>query len=512
MFYLPFRKVDEQAAYLPGIIDSILAGAGTLLPEMLLTGFFLLLITLDLFRSETIKRLLPWLALTALFATLVLQILGGYTTDGIQFLNLLRSDGVARYSGILFSLTGIFTILLSLNNKPLNYLKQGRGEYYGLILILIIGLNLMAKSVNLLMVFMAIEVVSVASYILTLTLRENKSSVEAGLKYILYGALSAGIMLYGMSFFYGLTGSLDYTTVAFWQALLQANMMMVTLAAILVFAGFFFKISAVPFHFWVSDVYQGAPMPVVALFSTGPKIAGIVVILRFIAAFADSMLAEGFKDVLLFLGIATLATLVIGNFTALWQNSPRRLMAYSSVAHAGFLLMGLLAFGTDYTSSLLFYMTVLVFMNFGIFLFLQLAEDDFQVNTLADFAGLGKGYAFISSMALLYLLSLTGLPPLGGFMGKLLVFSNVWEAYSLSGESMLLLLLVTSILLTGVALFYYIKIPYYLFLKGNLREDNLVISLSNKLLLGFFALPLLILFFKPDLLLQWIELILAQTL
>ncbi|MFD3000543.1 NADH-quinone oxidoreductase subunit N [Pontibacter toksunensis] len=499
--------MNEQAVYLSETIDAILAGAGSLLPELLLAIFFLLLVTLDLFRSLRIKRLLPWFALSGLFASLLLQILGGYTSGDEYFLNLLLSDGLARYAGILFSAAGIFTILLSLQNRPLEYLQEGKGEYYALILMLVLGLNLMGKSVNLLMVFLAIETVSIASYILTLTLKKEKRAVEAGLKYILYGALSAGVMLYGMSFFYGLTGTLDYSSEMFRLGLLQANTLLVTVAAVLVFAGFFFKISAAPFHFWVPDVYQGAPLPVVALFSTGPKMAGIIVILRFVTAF-DNPLA--YADVQLFLGVAAIATLLVGNLTALWQNSPRRLLAYSSVSHAGFLLTGLLAFQTDYAPSVLFYLTVLLFMNFGIFQFLQLSEDRFGVQKLDDFSGLGRAYPFVGVMALLYLLSLTGLPPLAGFMGKLLIFSNVWEAYTLSRNTLLLTLLVVGILLTGVALFYYIKIPFYLFFKGNLREENLVTSLSDKLLLALFSLPLLVLFFKPDLLLNWIEQLLAR--
>ncbi len=482
-----------------------------MLPELMLAFFFLLLVTLDLFKSPAIKRLLPWLALTAFFASLLTQVLGGYTTTSVQFLNLLRSDGLARYAGILFSAAGIFTILLSLQNRQLENRQQGQGEYYAFLLMLVLGLNLMAKSINLLMVFLAIELVSIASYILTLTLKEKGRAIEAGLKYILYGTLSAGVMLYGMSFFYGLTGSLDYTSGDFWFTLLQANPLMVTVAAVLLFAGFFFKISAAPFHFWTPDVYQGAPMPVVALFSTGPKMAGIVVILRFVAAFSDPGISVSVADVQLFLGLAALTTLAIGNFTAIWQRTPRRLMAYSSISHAGFLLAGLLAFGTGYTNSILFYLTVLLFMNFGVFLFLQMAEDDFRMERMADFAGLGRAYPYLGVMALLYFLSLTGLPPLAGFMGKLLVFSNLWESYSLSQDKLLLALLVVGILLTGVALFYYIKIPFYLFFKGNYTHKNLVISLSDKLLLALFALPLLVFFFKPDLLLNWIEKLLTTV-
>ncbi len=496
----------EQAATLSQSINAITAGAGALLPELLLAGFFLLLVTLDLFKSQTLKRLLPWLALSGLFATLAVQVAGGYAAINEPFLDLLLSDGLARYAGILFSAAGIFTILLSLQNKQLEDLAKGKGEYYALILMLVLGLNLMAKSVNLLMVFLAIETVSIASYILTLTLKEEKRAVEAGLKYVLYGALSAGVMLYGMSFFYGLTGTLNYTTEAFGHSLLQADAALLTVAAILVFAGFFFKISAAPFHFWAPDVYQGAPMPIVALFSTGPKMAGIIVILRFVAAFADPL---AYSDIQMFLGIAAFATLLIGNFTALWQKTPRRLLAYSSVSHAGFLLVGLLAFGTSYQTSILFYLTVLLFMNFGIFVFLQLAEDEFGVQELTDFSGIGRAFPYAGIAAILYLLSLTGLPPLGGFMGKLLIFSNVWEAYALSQNPLLLTLLVSGVLLTGVALFYYIKIPFYLFFKGNFKGQNLVISLSYKMLLALFALPLLVLFFKPDLLLTWIERLLA---
>ncbi|WP_242920504.1 NADH-quinone oxidoreductase subunit N [Pontibacter liquoris] len=501
--------MNEQAATLSQTIDAISAGAGTLLPELLLTFFFLLLVILGLFRSPVLRPMLPWLALSGLFAALLVQLYGGYTAGNSTFLNLLRADGLAQYGGVLFCAAGIFTVLLSLQNRALEQLQQGRGEYYALILLLVMGLHLMAKSVNLLMVFLAIEIVSIASYILTLTLKEEKRAVEAGLKYVLYGTLSAGVMLYGMSFFYGLTGNLQYTSESFGLALLQADTLLVTVAAILVFAGFFFKISAAPFHFWAPDVYQGAPMPVVALFSTGPKMAGILVILRFLQAFADPL---AFADVQLFLGIAAMVTLLVGNLTALWQQTPRRLLAYSSVSHAGFLLMGLLALGTPYTASVLFYLTVLLFMNFGIFLFLQLSEDEFGVNKLADFAGLGRAYPLLGVLALVFVLSLTGLPPLAGFVGKLLIFSHVWEAYTVSGNTLLLVLLVAGVLLTGVALFYYIKIPFYLFFKRNQTEENLVISLSSILLLVLFALPLLVLFFKPDLLLTWIEQLLAQTL
>ena len=400
---MPFRN---SIAGLSEAIEAVVGGAQELGPEIGLTGLFLLLVLLDLFRVPQITRALPYLALAGLFLILGWQVYHVAQADRIAsnppfFHHLLLRDGLALYCGALFSLSGILAILLSLRHAPLQHEFRGKAEYYGFILMLLLGLNLLAKAANLLMVFTAVELISIASYLLTLTLRERPRAVEAGLKYILFGGFSAGVMLYGMSFLYGFTGSLDFIAPSFAAALAGVPPVSVGLAVILTLAGFFFKISAAPFHFWTPDAYEGAPTPIAALFSTGPKIAGVVVLIRFLGVFQGEAFAGLSLGIQLFVvGISTL-TLVIGNFTALWQARTKRLLAYSSISHAGFLLVALSVFVGDSLASVLFYLTVLLFMNFGIFLVVQLLEDKLQTTKMADYSGLGRQSPFLGVMAIL---------------------------------------------------------------------------------------------------------------
>ena len=492
------------------VIREVVGGALLLGPELLLTGLFLLLVVLDLLRVERVTRALPYLALAGLAGILVLQVshlvqVGRLASDLPFFHRLLIRDGLALYCGPLFSLAGVLTMLLSLGYAPLRHEFRGKGEYYGFILVLVLGLNLMAKAANLLMVFTAVELVSICSYLLTLTLRERPRAVEAGLKYILFGGFSAGVMVYGMSFLYGFTGSLEYVSPYFSQALAAVHPVSVGLAVILTLAGFFFKISAAPFHFWTPDAYEGAPVPIAALLSTGPKIAGVVVLFRFLGIFRGEAFSQGPAEVQLFVGGIALLTLAIGNFTALGQNRARRLLAYSSVSHAGFLLAALTVFVGGSLAEILFYLTVLLFMNFGIFLVVQVLEDSVHSGKLSDYAGLGRQYPFLGAMALLYLISLTGLPPTAGFMAKLLVFTAIWQSYQLTLMPLLLVLLVAGLLLTGVALFYYLRLPFFLFFRRNQKEVLLVMSPGERLLLVVLGIPVLLFFFRADLLVGLIE-------
>ena len=494
-------------------IGEVLGGVQQLVPELVLTGLFLVLVVLDLLQSARINRWLPFLALAGFGVVLVIQLyhlahVARFASDIPFFHGLLVRDGLALYCGPLFSLAGILTGFLSLSHAPLQHGFKGRGEYYGFIVVLVLGLNLMAKSANLLMVFTAVELVSVASYLLTLTLRDRPRSVEAALKYILFGGFSSGVMIYGISFLYGFTGTLDFVSDTFSQSLATIHPVPMGLAVILTLAGFLFKISAAPFHFWTPDAYEGAPTPVAALFSTGPKIAGVLVLVRFLEVFKSESFLNRNAEIQLFVGGIALLTLLIGNFTAIWQLRTKRLLAYSSVSHAGFLLIALSVFAGDSLPSILFYLTVLLFMNFGIFLVLQLLEDAFHTTKISDYSGLGWQSPFVGIMALLFLVSLTGLPPTAGFMAKLFVFTAVWQSYQLTNIPVLLTLLVAGLLLTGVAFFYYVRLPYYLFFKRNLKEIGLVISPGNKLLLVLLAVPVLLFFFKAD----WLIGLIRQTL
>jgi len=490
-------------------LTDIQNGFAFLGPEVLLTFFFLFLICLDLFKSPRIKILLPYVALAGIILSfcLQLQILNNLDTyyKPVFFSGLLTSDGLALYAGLLFSVAGFFTVLLSWLHPGLGKNFKGIGEYYAFLLVLLVGLNLLAKSVNLLMLFVSLELVSIASYLLTASFRHQSQAIESGVKYILYGLLASGIMLYGMSFLYGFGGSLNFTQPVFWTNLSQLNTAFFVVIFVLTLVGFLFKVAAAPFHFWAPDVYAGAPLPIVAFFSTAPKIAGFVVIIRFLFSFSNAVSGYLKQDIFLLVGGIALLTLVIGNFTALWQQKARRLLAYSSVAHAGFLLAGLTAMATNALEAIFFYLTILVLMNFGIFLLVQLFEEKLEITKLGDLSGLGKSYPFVGVIAIVILISLTGLPPTAGFTGKLLLFTSIYQNYTLTGHSLLLTLLLSALLFTGIAFFYYIRIPYYMFFKRNLSTQKKVSVTRESIVLSLLALPLLLLFAQPAWLTELIE-------
>ena len=484
-------------------------GFAYLWPELMLTLFFLLIVALDLIKSKAVKTSLPYIAFLGILLSLIAHIyfLNHIAAQPIKiiFTGLLITDGLAHYAGLLFSIAGILTIILSLLSQHLRTNFSGKGEYYAYLLVLLVGLNLMAKSVNLLMLFVALELVSIASYLLTTVLRQKSAALESGLKYILYGTLSSGIMLYGMSFLYGFGGSLYFTEAAFWTNLSRLDSAFFLVIFLLTFAGFLFKLAAAPFHFWAPDVYTGAPTPVVAFFSTAPKIAGFIVIIRFLLPVKTYLAPALQNQVMLLVGGTALLTLVVGNFTALWQTQARRLLAYSSVAHAGFILAALAALAANATEAVLFYLSMLLFMNFGIFLLVQIFEEKLQVFDLKGLAGLGKHYPVLGVLAIIILISLTGLPPTAGFTSKLLLFTNIWQNYDATGSQILFTLLLAGLLLTGVAFFYYIRIPYFLFFKRNFSTQNKVVLQKDNIVLALLALPLLFFFFQPAWLTELIQ-------
>jgi len=504
--------VQKTVTTLTAALEQIQNGLGALLPEILLAGMGLLLVFLDLFKSGRVKSFLPLAALLGFGGVLGLQLFEGWhitqAADSNPFmLGLLLKDGLSMYAGLLFSLAGLLTILVGWNNALFRTRFFGKGEFYAYLFVLAVGLNLMVKSANLLLLFISMELVSIASYLLTMIVKEHVRSTEAGIKYILYGTMAAGIMLYGMSFLYGFTGSLQFLQADFWQGVSKIFPPAVTVILVFTLAGLLFKIAAAPFHFWAPDVYENTPIPVVALFSTAPKIAGILVILRLVEVLkAQKMYQALYFDVLLFVAGIAVFTLIIGNFTALWQTKPKRMLAYSSVSHAGFMLAACLSLSGDNLSNLLFYVTVLLFTNYGIFWFIQEFEDRLGVQQFPEFSGWGRRYPLLGVIALVFLVSLTGLPPTAGFTAKLLVFSSVWQNYQLSGNPLMLVLVVTGLLFTGVAFFYYVKIPYFLFFKRNLRKQKKVIPLTSQVFILILAMPILLFFFRTDWLVDFIHL------
>jgi NADH-quinone oxidoreductase subunit N len=370
-------------------------------------------------------------------------------------------------------------------------------------------------SVNLLMIYLSIEIVSVSSYILT-TIEKTRKSTESGLKYILFGASASAVMLYGMSLLYGMTGTLDIASPDFSRGISQIDSVASTVAIILTISGFLFKISASPFHVWTPDVYESAPTPVVAFFSVAPKIAGFLVAIRFYSAVPNNLQ--------IITAVLAMASITFGNFSALWQNNAKRLLAYSTIAHSGFMLIGLVTMSQLGVTSVVFYLIVTLFTNLAAFLLVdyteqllvisnQLLEEPQITNSgsppdqslITNFKGLGRINPFYGIMMLILMISLAGLPPTAGFFAKLNIFSALWETYQTTNQPILLWLFIFGLLNTAIALFFYLKIPFMMFFKEPLENQEFDLNSKQYFLAIILVLPILILFFKADWLMELIS-------
>lgn len=463
-------------------------------PEVILLITLLLVLTTGLFKVRETFLLLLSLAGFIVCGSAVTY--DGFVAPEILFNNMLRKDGVSQYLKILIDLSGCLTCLLSLRKE-----NDNRSEYFLLLLTIALGCHLLVMSTNFVMVFLSIELISIPSYALA-GFAFTKAASEGSLKYFLFGAAASAIMLYGFSLFYGLTGTIDFSSPGFITGLMGRNSPVILVASIFVLAGFLYKIASAPMHVWAPDVYQVTPIPALAFLSVAPKIAGLGVLFKFILAinlFGQS--AYNWQTILA--GIAILS-LTIGNFSALRQHHPKRLMAYSSIAQSGFLLIGMAAFLPQGIHFMLFYASVYLLMNYLVFLYLDFFENR-GISTISGFQGAGKAYFFPCLFLLIGLISLTGLPPTGGFTAKLLIFSSLWQSYELTGNTILLWLLIFGLLNTVVSLFYYLRIPYFAFLRsGQPAEKENIIRFEN--LFGLIlVLLILILFFYPALLMGWIN-------
>jgi NADH-quinone oxidoreductase subunit N len=488
------------------MLDSIRMSLSLFAPELMLAAAILVMVLTGLFRKKN-ETVFHSLALIAFFLPLLLLLLQwqDHATPVRLFSNMLQRDSFAASLKILFNISGILTVLMTWRT-PYVHISQPEGrphltEYYALIITIVLGAHLLVMSTNFIMTFLALELVSISSYALT-AFSFDKRSAEGSLKYFLFGSVASAIMLYGFSLLYGITGTLDFSSPEFVHRLAQHTSPLLLIAGSMAVAGFLYKVAAAPLHPWAPDVYEAAPMPVIAFFSVVPKLAGVGILAKFIVII--NLFGQSSYDWQFIISIVAMLTLTVGNFSALWQKTPKRLMAYSSIAQSGFLLVGIAAFLPQGIQFMVFYACVYLLMNFLIFIYLQYF--DFQgVTTIAGFSGAGKLFLWPSVFMLTGFVSLTGLPPTAGFTGKLFIFSALWEAYQLSGKQILLWLMIFGLLNTVVSLFYYLRIPYYSLIKSGdsqIKANNL--TFEN--LLGFIlVLLILILFFSPGLLMGWIN-------
>ncbi|MFN6944303.1 MAG: NADH-quinone oxidoreductase subunit N [Cytophagaceae bacterium] len=493
--------MDIQPEILSSRLEDILQSIPLFGPELWLSFGFLILILSGLIagKRHRVGLIVCVIILLGNFAFLFQQWSEVQMREMGLFLNMLDLRAMSVFLKFVFTITALLVVVFSALSGFYNQVKEIRYEFFLLLIASLIGLNLMVMSANLLMLYISLELVSISSYVLVSILLDLKGS-EAGVKYFIYGVFASALMLYGISLIYGFSGSMYFSEEMF-SSLASANGWLGYTALGLFLCGLFFKVSIFPFHIWVPDVYEGAPLPVTAWLSIAPKVAGIIV-LGIVFSFVVPAYQVEWKTTLAILAMITMA---VGNFAALRQTNVKRLLAYSSIAHAGFLLAGISTFKALGFSSVVFYSCVYVLMNSGAFFMVEILSAATGSEDVSKYKGLGYKLPFAGLIFVVLMVALTGLPPTGGFTAKLLLFTSIWDAYRQEGQGVMLFLLVFGLLNTMLALYYYLKIPYIMYFKKAEEEMSKKAGAGSMAFMVLVTLPVLMLFFKPDWLMNYIE-------
>jgi NADH-quinone oxidoreductase subunit N len=432
-------------------------------PELLLAAGTLLIVIADLVIKD--KSRIGDIAL--IFAAGALLLMGLEPHDGGAWLfhRMIVQDSFAVFFRALTALASLVAVWMSIGSAEVR--KCQEGEYYTVLLASTLGMFLMATSANLLMAYLSLEFVSLTSYILTGILKHNRRSQEAALKYLIYGGVASAAMIYGMSWIYGLAGSLDFSVIN--RALFataQVPALTIFIALVLILAGFGYKVASVPFHMWAPDVYEGAPIPVTTFLAIGSKAAGFALLTRFFYPAISQLTADGDWRVLagvewpqLLLYVCAI-TMTLGNLAALQQDNMKRMLAYSSIAQAGYALMGFVLLSNDGVRAMLVYLFAYYIMDAGAFLVVMMVANATGREDLGAYRGLAARGGIVPAIALtIFLLSLTGIPATIGFIGKFYVFAAAIQEH-------FYVLAVIGILNSVISLYYYMRPVREMFLQA----------------------------------------------
>jgi len=426
-----------------------------ILPETILTGFGVLLML-----AEPFVRCKRWLARGAVVG-LVCALAGAFYqsgTSGLAFNNQISNDTFAIFFRILFILIGILVVLASPDYLEQNNIRDG--EYYALVLLSIVGQCLMACSVELVMIFIGLEISSIATYVLAGYRTRVAKSSESSLKYFLLGSFATAFLLYGIALIFGATGSTQLNVV---RAQLASGITpLAGVGAALMFVGLGFKVAAAPFHIWTPDVYEGAPAPISGFMSAGPKAAAFAMFLRiFLTALGPN--AGWFW----LLWISALLSMYIGNLAALLQTNIKRMLAYSSIAHAGYIMVAFAARTELGVGAVLFYLAAYSFMNIGAFVVVShFAGQDERLVEIEDYAGLARRQPALAALLTIFLLSLIGIPLTGGFFGKFYIFRAAINAH-------LVWLTVLGVIASAIAAYYYLRVIVVMYMREPVTDAPL---------------------------------------
>ncbi|NTU90708.1 MAG: NADH-quinone oxidoreductase subunit N [Chlorobiaceae bacterium] len=465
-----------SGAEIQSIISILRAGAGYFIPELYLSALFMVLIILDLVLGGRKNRILASATIIGLLGSFFFIFQQHALPDAEIFFGMYSLDRFGIFFKYFFVLTGVLAVVISMEDEHLNAQESGVGEYYALIVGMVIGMIMMASSTDLLMMFLAMELVGLSAYALTGYLKREPRSSEAALKYLVYGAVSSGMLLYGFSLIYGMTAQTNISKISTELTQHGYDPLVMILATLLVMAGLGYKMGAVPFHFWSPDVYEGAPTPITAYLSTGSKAAGFAMLMRFFYV-AVPHAVDGVEDMLgvdwlHIMMIIAAASMIYGNVVAIWQKNVKRLLAYSSIAHAGYLLLGIITMDQLGTQSVLVYLLGYLLMNIGAFYVVVMIANKTGSENVDDYKGLGKSMPLAGAALTVFLISLVGLPPTFGFVGKLMIFSALIN----KGGNAFMWLALIGILTSVISLYYYMFIPLNMFLRESEHNSQKDVS------------------------------------
>lgn len=489
----------EYVALVPGLIVAVTA---------------LVVVLLDVFhRAETSRDYIGYISAIGLGLTMLSTwALWDDTISTPVFHGMLYADKFGLFFAALCAGVGILAILMS--PRYIHSHGMDRGEYYMLMLFSVCGMIFMANAADLLSIFIALEVMSIPVYVLAGFLRRSSRSAEAGLKYFILGAFSAGLFLYGIALIYGITGTTNLEMIAAFMGNVLSNDIAAAagaktlfLGVLLVLSGFGFKIAAVPFHLWTPDVYTGSPTPAVGFMATGVKAAALAGLIRvLVIGFFDETARGGFYgygwiDLLL---VMSVASIVLGNLVAIAQDNVKRMLAYSSIAHAGYILVGIVAANSNadfylYNDTVLFYILAYSFGTLGAFGVLAYFKRNVgDVETYDDLAGLGFKHPMMALIMTVCILSSAGIPPTAGFLGKLYVFRAAIDVGSITGENAFIALSVLAVLMSVAGMYYYLKVVVYMYMKPSTVEITALEHSGAKFALALAAILSLYLGIFPE--------------
>jgi len=465
-------------------------------PEIAVSVALLVIVLFDLFFNKD-KKIIPLIALIGIVITgyYVIEQFGlrgtAFSTGGKY--GMISVDAFASFFKMITLIATLCIVIFSYYSDEINKTTDRLGEYYALIFGMLLGMFVMISATDLILIYLSMELMSLSSYVLAGFTKLRTRNSEAALKYLIYGAISSGMMLFGISLVYGMSGTTNLYELNVALQNPNVNLYTIGFALILIFVGIGYKISAAPFHYWTPDVYEGAPISITAYLSVASKAAGFALLMRFLkTTFVTYVDPRGvwqlfnLFDWQTLLILISVLTMTLGNFAALWQDNLKRMLAYSSIAHAGYMLLGVLVFTNKGVSAVMFYFFVYLIMNLGAFFVVMIIANKIGSENIDDYDGLGYSAPFLGVTFAIFLVSLTGLPPTAGFIGKLNLFVALLD-------KKMVVLAVIAVVNSVVSLYYYIRVLKHMFLTK--REEKINIPLPKPAFLFILVLATATIFF-----------------